>query len=183
MVLIKMKLIEDKNQHENGNENENENENENGIQEFRRSRSLGSAVGWGRSLHGTNPFLDYTGLGVTSSGRFYGKEREDREFRIKNTEPFSLPVSKLRDVLSDVGIQLGNDDTERLKDVITREIATKSTPILKKNNVHVGGSDGTRTNSGISMCEEPSVSLEQFCDIIGIERNVNPVTSLIGITI
>ena len=166
---------------ERNNYFKNENKNEN--QEFRRSRSLGSAVGWGRSLHGTDPFLDYTGLGVTSSGRFYGKEREDREFRIKNTEPFLLPVSKLRDVLSDVGVQLGNDDTERLKDVITRETATTSTPIFKKKNSQVGVSDGTRTNSGILVCDEPSVSLEQFCDIIGIKRNVNPVTSLIGITI
>ena len=159
--------------------------------ERRRSRSLGSVV-WGKYQNGRNLDLDSTGsmgstgLAVTSSGRFYGKQREERESNTKNTELLSLPVSMLRNVLSDAGIQLGNDDIERLKDVVTREIMTVQPSVFMKKafEVEVGVSGGSRSNSGInsgmSVCGEPSVSLERFCDILGIARNVNTVTSKIG---
>ena len=142
---------------------------------------------WGKYENGGNLNLDSTGstgLAVTSSGRFYSKEREEREFNTKNTVSLSLPVSMLRNVLSDAGIQLGNDDIERLKDTVTRDIMTVQPVTFMKKDVEVGMSGRSRTNSGISsgmsVCGEPSVSLERFCDIIGFARNVNNVTSKIG---
>ena len=129
----------------------------------RRSRSLGSCRVGVSFAPGTDG-----GDGVTSSGRHYAREREEREERDAiDKEPFMLPVSKLRDVLSDAGIQLGSDDVERLRCLVTTEVASNQSPSFGRGR----GREGP---------VEPSVSLDQLCDIVGISRVLNHSASKAG---
>jgi hypothetical protein len=129
----------------------------------RRSRSLGSCRVGVSFAPGTDG-----GDGVTSSGRHYAREREEREERdALDKEPFMLPVSKLRDVLSDAGIQLGSDDVERLRSLVTHEVASNQSPSFRRGR-------------GREAPVEPSVSLDQFCDIVGISRVFNNSVSKAG---
>lgn len=133
----------------------------------RRSRSLGSCRVGVSFAPGTDG-----GEGVTSSGRHYARQREEREERDAfDREPYRLPVSKLRDVLSDAGIQLGSDDVERLRCLVTREVASNQSPSFRRGR----GRERDREEP-----VEPSVSLDQFCDIVGINRVQNCSTSKSG---
>ena len=63
---------------------------------------------------------------VTTSGRYYGKERQNRERDnlLFNSNELQLPINRLKDVLSDAGVQLGTDDARRLSGLIARGVSS-----------------------------------------------------------
>ena len=125
----------------------------------RRSHSLGSTRSWARFADGGEAASE-----VTSSGRCYGREREEREDNVAAVNDLPLlPVKNLRDILSNAGVQLGTDDAERLTSLITREVSNR-----------------TDASSIVGSTEEPSVSFDRFCEIVGIAKVLNPSTSQKG---
>ena len=138
----------------------------------RRSQSVGSVR---RVSKFGGEFIGGIEEEVTSSGRFYGREREERE-NINNmnnnidNDSMKLPVNVLRDILSDAGVQLGTDDAMRLTNYVTREVG--------KNNSVKSQKDGNTNTNNIG--NEPTVSLDMFCQIVGIPTVMNPSTSQKG---
>lgn len=130
----------------------------------KRSRSLGA--GRNEGIHPKGH--DFESTGITTSGRYYERGRQEREQRnaAVDTEPFQLPISKLRDVLSDAGIQLGCDDAERLRSVVARDVSNSPRNLKGTGIVQETGGD-------------VAVTLERFCGIMGIKMEVaaNPYSS------
>ena len=69
-----------------------------------------------------------------------------------------VPLSRLRDVLSDAGVQLGNDDAARLEEIVRRDLLTHPSP---------------RPSPGADAIE-PLISLDRFCSIVGITSVPHP---------
>lgn len=77
-----------------------------------------------------------------------------------------VPVSRLRDVLSDAGVQLGADDAARLEDLVRRSLASRPAP--QSASATSGSSSGS--GAAVSSTDGPTVSLDRFCEIVGIAK-------------
>ena len=79
-----------------------------------------------------------------------------------------VPLSRLRDVLSDAGVQLGSDDAARLEDIVRRELLTHPSPSPRANSsANAGANSGSSSSPGADAIE-PLISLDRFCSIIGV---------------
>ena len=138
---------------------------------------------------------------MTSNGRQYDKERRERERHQSDINSALIPVSCLRNVLSDAGVQLGTEDVKRLEnrivDKVTEDYVHSERPTFKKKQI-AGEEDrgegegkrglgkGMRTDGGVRGREKEEIneglmiSLDQFCDIVGISMSINPHTSKKG---
>ena len=148
-----------------------------------------------------NDHDNYYSNNVTSNGRQYDKERRERERHQSDINSALIPVSCLRNVLSDAGVQLGTEDVKRLKnrivDKVTEDYVHSERPTFKKKQI-AGEEDrgegegkrglgkGMRTDGGVRGREKEEIneglmiSLDQFCDIVGISMSINPHTSKKG---
>ena len=90
----------------------------------RRSSSLGSTKNY--SGIGSRSMGTEVDEEVTTSGRYYGKERQNRERDnlLFSSNELQLPINRLKDVLSDAGVQLGTDDARRLSGLIARGVSS-----------------------------------------------------------
>ena len=148
-----------------------------------------------------NDHDNYYSNNVTSNGRQYDKERRERERHQSDINSALIPVSCLRNVLSDAGVQLGTEDVKRLEnrivDKVTENYVHSERPTFKKKQI-AGEEDrgegegkrglgkGMRTDGGVRGREKEEIneglmiSLDQFCDIVGISMSINPHTSKKG---
>ena len=148
-----------------------------------------------------NDHDNYYSNNVTSNGRQYDKERRERERHQSDINSALIPVSCLRNVLSDAGVQLGTEDVKRLEnrivDKVTEDYVHSERPTFKKKQI-AGEEDrgegegkrglgkGMRTDGGVRGREKEEIneglmiSLDQFCDIVGISMSINPHTSKKG---
>ena len=127
---------------------------------------------------------------VTSSGRQYGKERVEREKRQSLENLSSIPLNRVRYVLSNAGIQIGSEDASRLESKIREMLPTQHTntfQCLNKKGLDSGFTEGQGVGQrqgqgqGQNGREGPVVSLDQFCDIVGISVHTDPYSSRKGI--
>ena len=121
---------------------------------------------------------------VTSSGRQYGKERVEREKRQSLENLSSIPLNRVRYVLSNAGIQIGSEDASRLESKIREMLPTQHTntfQCLNKKGLDSGFTEGQGVGQGQNGSEGPVVSLDQFCDIVGISVHTDPYSSRKGI--
>ena len=80
-----------------------------------------------------------------------------------------VPLSRLRDVLSDAGVQLGSDDAARLEDIVRRDLLAhpNSSPRANSSATGTGANSGGCPSPGADAIE-PLISLDRFCSIIGV---------------
>ena len=102
----------------------------------KRSSSLGSARNY--SGIGSRSMGSEVDEEVTTSGRYYGKDRQNRERDnlLFDSNELQLPINRLKDVLSDAGIQLGTDDARRLSGLIARGVSSSFSSHSGRNNTN-----------------------------------------------
>ena len=139
---------------------------------------------------------DYKSL-YTTSGRNYGKEREEREQQTIKQNSAMIPISHVRNVLSDAGVQLGTEDSKRLENLLLDRISVKNsnntlgnyTENYSRKTFHKNKGYNSMNNvmnngvkDGLKEVEKGSalISLDQLCDIIGIPVIVSTTTKRKG---
>ena len=132
--------------------------------------SLGGSVGGGASgqlMAGSRPnrfFRDDSFLPTSSATTAPQPASASTSASAVKSRAGVVPVSRLRDVLSDAGVQLGADDAARLEDLVRRALASR--PAVADAS---SSATAARASSGAGA-DGPTVSLDRFCEIVGIAK-------------
>ena len=112
----------------------------------------------------------------------YGKRRYSTNSTAEQIGETLLPINQIKNVLSDLGVQLGSEDAIRLDSMLVQEMnktphspshsrTHTHSPSHSRPHTHSPSHSHTRTKNDTD--ENRKISLDDFCNIVGIPVTFN----------